>query len=49
MFVPSAGGVSHCEGEYTALEHLDAGLTVMTQVLARLCRDGRAAMAEAAA
>jgi N-carbamoyl-L-amino-acid hydrolase len=49
MFVPSAGGISHCEDEYTAPEHLDAGLAVMTQVLAQLCRDGRAAMAEAAA
>lgn len=43
MFVPSQGGLSHNEREYTAPEHLDAGLDVMTDVLMRLCREGHVA------
>jgi len=40
FFVPSAGGISHAEREFTRDEDLVAGLSVMTGVLGRLARDG---------
>ncbi|HEY9216368.1 MAG TPA: Zn-dependent hydrolase [Ancylobacter sp.] len=40
MFVPSAGGISHNEAEYTSPRDLEAGLAVMTDVLSNLCREG---------
>ncbi len=36
IFVPSAGGVSHHESEYTAPEDLAAGANVLAETLARL-------------
>ena len=36
IFVPSAGGVSHHPDEYTAPHEIDAGVDVLTGVLARL-------------
>jgi beta-ureidopropionase / N-carbamoyl-L-amino-acid hydrolase len=33
IFVPSAGGISHNETEYTEPQHLQAGATVLTKVL----------------
>lgn len=33
IFVPSAGGISHNEAEYTEPQHLEAGATVLTRVL----------------
>ncbi|MGP5146644.1 M20 family metallo-hydrolase [Corynebacterium variabile] len=36
MFVPSVGGVSHCEREFTADADLATGLEVLTRVVGRL-------------
>ncbi len=36
IFVPSAGGISHHPDEYTSPEEIDAGVDVLTGVLARL-------------
>jgi allantoate deiminase len=36
IFVPSAGGISHHPDEYTAPHEIDAGVDVLTGVLARL-------------
>jgi hydantoinase/carbamoylase family amidase len=36
LFVPSRRGISHHPDEYTAPEHLDAGVRVLAHVLARL-------------
>lgn len=41
FFVPSVGGLSHNEKEYTAPAQLDAGLAVMTRVLMELCQTAR--------
>lgn len=40
VFVPSAGGIAHSEREYTAPEDLDAGLRLLLEAGARLCRSG---------
>jgi N-carbamoyl-L-amino-acid hydrolase len=36
MFVPSVGGVSHCEREFTEDADLVTGLNVLTRVVGRL-------------
>jgi beta-ureidopropionase / N-carbamoyl-L-amino-acid hydrolase len=36
FFVPSVGGVSHCEREFTSDEDMLAGLSVLSNVVARL-------------
>ena len=36
IFVPSAGGISHHPDEYTSPADIDAGVDVLTGVLARL-------------
>lgn len=36
IFVPSAGGISHHPDEYTSPEEIDAGVDVLSSVLARL-------------
>lgn len=36
LFVPSAGGVSHCEREFTSDEDLVSGLEVLTRVVTRM-------------
>ncbi|MFE4080284.1 M20 family metallo-hydrolase [Paenarthrobacter sp. YIM B13468] len=37
LFVPSVDGISHNEHEYTTDEDIVAGLTMLTEVVARLC------------
>lgn len=37
LFVPSVDGISHNEHEYTKDEDIVAGLTMLTEVVARLC------------
>ena len=40
IFVPSEGGISHDEREFTKPEDLDAGLTILSSYLKKLCWDG---------
>ena len=40
IFVPSAGGISHHPDEYTSPEEIDAGVDVLTGVIARLAEAG---------
>lgn len=40
LFVPSVGGISHAENEYTKPEDLLAGLNMLTGVLERLVVEG---------
>ena len=37
LFVPSVDGISHNEHEYTTDEDIVAGLTMLTEVVGRLC------------
>lgn len=37
LFVPSVDGISHAEHEYTTDEAIVAGLTMLTEVVGRLC------------
>ena len=37
LFVPSVDGISHNEHEYTTDEDIVAGLTMLTEVVNRLC------------
>lgn len=41
MFVPSVGGVSHCEREFTADADLVTGLEVLARVMGQLVVDGQ--------
>ncbi len=36
LFVPSQGGISHSPDEYTAPEHLEAGVQILTEILYEL-------------
>ncbi|MCW0182368.1 MAG: Zn-dependent hydrolase [Zavarzinia sp.] len=49
LFVPSAGGIAHNEGEYTSPEDLEAGLEVMAGVIGRMCLAGAVLEDEGAA
>jgi len=47
LFVPSVDGISHNEGEYTEDADLVAGLSVLTEVTAELCRGALSGAPEA--
>lgn len=46
--VPSVGGVCHHPSEFTSVEDLDLGADLLARMLLRLCRDGLAAIGQAA-